>query len=76
MEVKYRRNITFLEARKIVESYLKVNTYANIAQKAICYNNQLDKYRVLIKKLVQLGPNNWLIFLSLSFPLSPIHIHI
>ena len=26
MEAKYRRNITFLDARKIEEYYLKVNT--------------------------------------------------
>ena len=26
MEVKYRRNITFLETRKIMESYMKENT--------------------------------------------------
>ena len=30
IEVKYRRNITFLEARKIVESYMKVNTNAQM----------------------------------------------
>ena len=29
--VKYRRNITFLEARKILESYMKVKTYTNVA---------------------------------------------
>ena len=33
MEAKYRRNITFLEARKIVKSYTKDNTNANVAQK-------------------------------------------
>ena len=32
MDVKYRRNITFLEARKIVKSSMKDNTYANVAQ--------------------------------------------
>ena len=63
MEVKYRRNITFLEARKIVERYMKVNTSANVAQKASLTatnnkNNQLDKYGVLIEKLLQLGPNS------------------
>ena len=44
MEVKYRRNITFL-GEKIVESDMKDNTYGNVAQKAIPVsnnNNQLD----------------------------------
>ena len=68
MDVKYKKNTTFLEARKIVESYMKVNTYANVAQK-VCpisssnttstnNNNQLDKYRSLIKKRLQLELNN------------------
>ena len=33
MEVKCRRNITFLEARKIVEPYVNDNPYANGAEK-------------------------------------------
>ena len=60
MEVKYRRNITFSEARKILESYLKVNTYANVAQAIGNNNNQPDKYKALIEKLLQLRPNDWL----------------
>ena len=61
--VKYKRNVTFLEARKIEESNVKVNTYANAAQRASSISNnnsQPDKYKIiLIKKLVQLGPNDW-----------------
>ena len=50
MKVKYKRNITFLKARKIVESYMKVNISANVAQKVSPIsnnNNQPDKYRAL-----------------------------
>ena len=50
-----------ISRRKIVESYMKVNTYANVAQKVSLIsnnNNQPDKYRALIEKLVQLGPKN------------------
>ena len=42
MEVKYRRNITFLEAIKIVESYMKDITYANVMQK-VCLISNNDK---------------------------------
>ena len=61
MEIKYKRNI-FPEARKIVESYMKENTYANVAQRASSKgnnNNQADDYKYFIEKLMQLGPNNW-----------------
>ena len=40
MEVKYRRSIIFLEARKIVESYMKVNTNAKVVQKASSISNK------------------------------------
>ena len=46
------------EWRKIVETYRKDNTYANVAQSAnpICSNNsQSDQYWALIEKLVQQG---------------------
>ena len=33
MLVKYRSNKTFLETRKVVESYVKDNTYATVTQK-------------------------------------------
>ena len=59
IEVKYRRNITFREKRKLVESSMKDNTYANVAQRVSPISNdssQPNKYRALIEKL---GPNNW-----------------
>ena len=34
MEVKYKRNMIFLQARKIVVSDMKVNTYVKLAQRA------------------------------------------
>ena len=58
--VKYKI-ASFVEARKIVESYVKDNTYANIAQRAkpISNNyNQPDKEKAIIKFNVQLGPND------------------
>ena len=43
MKMKYKRNITFLEARKIVESYMKVTTYDNETQKATPISNNDDQ---------------------------------
>ena len=34
MRVKFRRNIRFLKARKIIESYMKYNTYAYVEGKS------------------------------------------
>ena len=48
VQMKYRRNITFLEARKQMAFYMKGNTESSpISNK----NNQPDKYRVLIKTI-------------------------
>ena len=49
----------------MLESYLKVKTYANVGQKVspVNKNNNLpDKYRTLIEKVMQLEPKNWLNF--------------
>ena len=65
IKVKYRKYITFLEARKIVESYMKDKTYSYIAQKLShnnsknIKNNHLDNNRAFFEKLLQLGPINW-----------------
>ena len=48
MEVKYRRNIAFLEDRKITESYVRDNINANVAQRASSISGNNDK---LIDKL-------------------------
>ena len=39
IEVKYRWNITFLEARKIVETYMKDNTYTYVVKRMSPINN-------------------------------------
>ena len=52
MVLKYQRNITYLEVKKIGESYMKDNTYANVVWRASPIsnnNNQFDQYRALIK---------------------------
>ena len=62
MEVKYSKNITFSEARKIVESYSKDNKYVNVAQRASPVSNhkhRLDKYRALSENLMQLGSTGY-----------------
>ena len=56
MDMNYRSNITFLETRKIVESYMKDNSYANVPQSA----NPINQIRItLIEILVQLELNDW-----------------
>ena len=51
LEIMHKRNITFLEARKIVGSYMGENTCASIAQK-VDPINQDKKYRALVEKLI------------------------
>ena len=60
MKWKFKRNITFLDAGKIVKSNMKVNTYANVVQKASPIsnkNNCTDQYRALIENYSQLKSN-------------------
>ena len=50
----------FLASRRIVESYMKVSTCSNEAQKASPIsknNNQPAKYRALSKNFMQLRPD-------------------
>ena len=53
LEVKYKRNVTFLETRKIVRSYLGENSYASVAWRVDPINPD-NKYRALVEKLIQL----------------------
>ena len=55
-EIKYKRNITFFEAKKIVESYMRVNSYVSVALMANPINNknQQDNYRALVEKKTNL----------------------
>ena len=53
LEITYKRNITFFEARRIVKSDVEANTYATVARwaKPIRNSNQPDNYRALVEKL-------------------------
>ena len=46
IEVKHKRNVSFLEARKIVGSYMGENRYASVAWRADT-THQDNKYRIL-----------------------------
>lgn len=63
MEVKYSRDVSLPEVRKIVDSYMKGHSYANAIQKVNSLgsnrNNNTNKHRTLIEQLAQPGPNNW-----------------
>ena len=54
LEVKYKRNVSFLEARKIAGSHMRENTYASIAWR-VDPINQDNKYGALVEKLIQLS---------------------
>ena len=57
----WKGSITFLEARKIVESSMKENIYVNVGQKASTISNdhQPNKSRAFIKTPMQLRLNDW-----------------
>ena len=57
-DVKHKRNVSFLEARKIVGSYMGENSNTSVAQRADT-TNQDNKYRTLMEKLIQLEANDW-----------------
>ena len=57
LEVKRKRNVTFLEARKIVGTYMGENSYASVARKANTTNED-NKYRTLVDKWIQLEDND------------------
>ena len=58
LTIKHTRNISYPEAWKIIEGYIKNKTYSQISQ-----NNPESKkrenYQELISKLLQLGPQDW-----------------
>ena len=58
-ERKYKQNVTFL-----TQEYMGENTYTSVGQMVnpIRGSNQVDKYRALFKKIIQLEPNDWLKF--------------
>ena len=58
IEVKHERNVSFLEARRIVGSYMGESSYASVARKAD-RTNEDTKYRTLVEKLLKLEANDW-----------------
>ena len=58
LKVKHKRNVSFLEARKIVGTYMRENSYTSVAQRADRTNKD-NKYRTLMEKLIQLEANDW-----------------
>ena len=66
MQFKYKRNISFRDARKIVESYMGTQSYASISRKTNRIqqtdSKQENEYIELIEKLVRLSASEWLNF--------------
>ena len=65
MFVKHTKNIPFPEAWKIVKSYVRTKTYANIAKKinqSPQDSTSINKYQKRIEKLINLKANKWLTF--------------
>ena len=58
MEVGHKRNVFFLESRKIVRRYMWENSYASVVRRADT-TNQDSNYRTLVEKFIQLEVNNW-----------------
>ena len=56
--MKHKKNVSFLEARKIVRTYIVQNSYISVVRRADT-TNQDNKYRTLMKKLIQLEVNDW-----------------
>ena len=58
IEVKHKRNVSFLEARRIVRSYMGESSYTSVARRTD-RTNEDNKYRMLVEKLIQLKANDW-----------------
>ena len=58
LKVKHKRNVSFLEARDIVGSYMGENSYTSFARRADT-TNQDNGYRILMEKLIRLEANDW-----------------
>ena len=58
IDVKHKRNVSFLEARRIVGSYMGESSYASVARRADSTNDDY-KYRILVEKLIKLEANDW-----------------
>ena len=58
IDMKHKGNVSFLEARKIVGTYMGENSYASVAWR-VDRTNEDNKYRTLMEKLIQLEANDW-----------------
>ena len=58
IEVKHKRNVSFLEARRIVGSYMGESSYASVARRADRINDDTE-YRTPVEKLLKLEANDW-----------------
>ena len=58
IEVKHKRNVSFLEARRIVGSSMGESSYASVARRAD-RTKYYTKYRTLVEKLIKLEANDW-----------------
>ena len=57
IEVKHKKNVSFLDARRIVGSYMGESSYASVARRADRTNDN-TKYRILVEKLIKLEAND------------------
>ena len=58
IEVKHKRDVSFLEAMRIVGSYMGESSYASVARR-LDRTNDDTKYRTLVEKLIKLDANDW-----------------
>ena len=63
LSVKYTKNISFLEARKIVDATNRDKTYSQ-AVSLVTSTELTSKYQNLVRKLLQLGPGDWSNFIK------------
>lgn len=60
LTLKHTKNISFLEARKIIEASRKEKTYSQVVKTTTNDTQQQEnKYKELLQKLLQLGPEDW-----------------
>ena len=58
IEVKHKRNVSFLEAWRIVRIYMGESSYASVPMRTDRTNDD-TKYRTLVEKLIKLETNEW-----------------
>ena len=57
IKVKLKWIVSFLEAKRIVGSYMGESSYASVARRADRTNDD-NKYKTLVEKLIQLEAND------------------